>query len=170
MPGGQAFTGSQGTLIGEGGDNNFAVTGTAATGATTSPGTNGFIPLRSKRTGGGTATYALTGRAVTGATGTLLFIKGPVLAGSVLTALPGTLLYRGQATISWIANTEPDLAGYRILHGTTPGVYSEFATVGLVTSYVWGGLLPHVTHYWVVQAFDQVPNFSGNSAEVSKAY
>jgi hypothetical protein len=142
-------------------------------------GCNRSVPLRSKKVGGGTAEALLSGQAVSGQTGTLVAAKGASLTGISVTFQQGTLLYRGQATLTWnpvTTNTDgspcTDLAGYMILHGTSPNFYSEFVTLGLVTTYVWGGLLPGVTHYWVVQAFDTEvpPKFSPNSAEASKTY
>ena len=173
MAGGQQISSSQGTLIGLGGDNNQALSGSASTGTAGDPGKNALVPLRSKKTGTGSATAALTGRAATFAQGTLIAIKSlsPVLTGSVATFAQGTLLYRGQAMISWNANTEPDLARYRVLHGTTSLGENEFVDVfPPSTSYVWGGLQPGLTHYFYVEAVDTSGNVSLPSAEVSKAY
>ena len=39
------------------------------------------------------------------------------------------------ATLQWAANIESDLAGYRIYHGTTPGVYGVSQTIGKTTTY-----------------------------------
>lgn len=172
MAGGQACTGSQGTLIGEGGDNNFSVTGEASTGAAGTTALNRFHPIRSRRTGGGTALQALTGQAISPVTGTLVHQEGYVLTGTSVTGATGTAFYRGLATVSWNPNSESDLAGYQVLHGTTSGVYTDLVDVGNVTSYQWGGLVPGFTHYWVVRAYDNAnpTNYSGLSAQVSKVY
>lgn len=172
MAGGQQSTTGQGTLVGEGGDNNFAVTGEASTGAVGTATLNRFVPMRSRRTGGGTAFQAMTGQAMTPASGTLVHQEGYGLTGSGSTGATGTVLYRGLATVHWNANSEPDLAGYQVLHGTTSGVYTDLVDVGNVTTYQWGGLLPGRTHFWVVRAYDNAspPNYSANSAQVSKTY
>lgn len=35
---------------------------------------------------------------------------------------------------AWRANTEPDLAGYNLYHGSTSGIYSNVIELGLVTN------------------------------------
>lgn len=170
MAGGQQIDSAQGTVVASGGDNNQALTGDASTSAAGTVGRTAFVPLRSRRVGGGTASQALTGAALVGTTGTLGFGKGQTLSGASVTSQQGTVTYGGRATIGWNANTEPDLAGYRVYHGTSPGVSTEQVTLGLVTSYQWNGLTGGQTHYFTVTAFDTSNNESAKSVEVSKAY
>ena len=75
-----------------------------------------------------------------------------------VTATPGP----GQVTLNWTANTEADLAGYRILRN---GV--QVASLGDVTSYVSSGLLSTQSYSFVVRAVDTTGNVSGDSATVS---
>jgi hypothetical protein len=75
-----------------------------------------------------------------------------------LTATPGS----GQVTLNWSANTEADLAGYRVLRD---GV--QVASLGKVTSYVSTGLLSTQSYSFVVRAVDTTGNVSGDSATVS---
>ncbi len=177
MAGGQQINSAQGFLGVLGSDVTAAPTGSAATAAAGTATSAMFLPLRSKKVGGGTAAALLTGRVAQVLPGTLTAAKQFQLVGSAITLAQGVLLFRGQVTISWDAVTTnsdgspiTDLAGYRILHGTTSGAYSDSVTLGLVTSYVWDGLLPGFTHYFVVQAFDTSNQFSGNSAEAAKAF
>lgn len=170
MAGGQAITGSQGALIGVGGDNNQAATGSASTSAAGSVGRTALVPLKSRKTGTGTASQLLNGTTITWGLGTLTYTRGPSLTGLAITGQQGTLTYGGRATIGWTANTEPDLAGYRVYHGTTSGIYTEFVTLGLTTSYQWSGLTGGQTHYFVVTAFDTSNNESARSVQVSKAF
>ena len=72
------------------------------------------------------------------------------------------------ATIQWAFNTEPDLAGYRIYHGTTSGVYSSSKNVGRATSYQFTNLAIGKTHYFAVAAYDLKGNESPPSPEVFK--
>ncbi|MEK7075837.1 MAG: hypothetical protein AAB948_03550, partial [Patescibacteria group bacterium] len=93
----------------------------------------------------------------------------PVLFIFVPLALAGT------ATLNWNANTESDLAGYKIYYGTSPrtgacpsGGYSNNLTVGNVTSYIFNSLTDGATWYFSLSAYDTSNNGSCFSAEVSK--
>jgi hypothetical protein len=72
-------------------------------------------------------------------------------------------------TLRWNANTEPDLAGYRIYGAKSSGAYgAPVATVpASATSFVATGLEPGVTYFFVISAFDTAGNESPRSAEVS---
>lgn len=170
MPGGQQINGAQGTITALGGDGNIAVTGSVATAAAGQPALNRLLPLRSRKSGTGTASAALAGLASSGGHGVLGVDKAFALAGSQSVVVQGTVIYGGRATLQWLANSEPDLAGYRVYRGTTSGVYTEMRDVGNVLIYVWDGLTPGFTHYFVVTAYDTSNNEGANSAEVSKAF
>lgn len=73
-------------------------------------------------------------------------------------ATPGA----GQVTLSWTANTEADLAGYRVLRD---GV--QVASLGKVTSYVDSGLLSSLSYAYVIRAADSTGNVSGDSVSVT---
>ena len=72
-------------------------------------------------------------------------------------------------TLQWTANTEPDLAGYKIYGATSSGAYgAAVATVPAnATSFVAPGLQRGVTYFFVITAFDTAGNESARSAEVS---
>jgi len=55
---------------------------------------------------------------------------------------------------SWQANSEPDLAGYKLLWGTAPGVYTDSISLGLVTSHRIDGLQTDTCYYSAVIARD----------------
>ena len=74
----------------------------------------------------------------------------------------------GSAGLSWTANTEPDLAGYKVYIGTQSGLYNPPITLGTVTSYTATNLASGKTFYFCVSAFDSTGNESPCSAEVSK--
>jgi hypothetical protein len=71
------------------------------------------------------------------------------------------------ATLTWTANNEPDLAGYRVYQCSqqpctlTSGTASILITLGKVTSFNIG--TPTVTRYYFVTAYDQANNESGSS-------
>lgn len=75
-------------------------------------------------------------------------------------------------TLTWAANSEPDLAGYKIYVGTNSGVYSfsgsPFVT-GKVTSYTISNLPKSQTYFFAISAYDGAGNESGLSAEASKS-
>ena len=78
----------------------------------------------------------------------------------------------GNVTLTWAANAEPDLAGYKIYVGTNSGTYgfpgSPFAA-GKVTSYTVAGLPKGQTYVFAISAYDNAGNESPLSAEVSKS-
>jgi fibronectin type 3 domain-containing protein len=73
-------------------------------------------------------------------------------------------------TLQWDANTEPDLAGYKLYQGAaTGGPYTLKQTLAKVTTTTVAGLVDG-THYFVLTAFDTVGNESSYSNEVNKAF
>lgn len=69
------------------------------------------------------------------------------------------------ATVNWNANTESDLAGYRVYYGAAPGTYSQTVDVGLTTSHSITGLVDGSTYYISVTAYDTSGNESTPSIE-----
>ncbi|HSL04590.1 MAG TPA: fibronectin type III domain-containing protein [Nitrospiraceae bacterium] len=74
--------------------------------------------------------------------------------------------------LTWTANREPDLAGYKIYVGTASGTYSfpgsPFLT-GRVTSYTASHLPKGQTYFFALSAYDSAGNESPLSAEASKS-
>ena len=72
------------------------------------------------------------------------------------------------ATLTWDANSEPDLAGYRVYQCSllpctrTSGQASSLATLGPVTSFNIG--TPAVTQYYFITAYDSANNESAASS------
>ena len=72
------------------------------------------------------------------------------------------------ATLTWTANSEPDLAGYRVYQCSqqpctrSSGQASLLASLGTVTSMNIG--TPAVTQYYFVTAYDSVNNESSESS------
>ena len=75
------------------------------------------------------------------------------------------------ATVSWNANTESDLAGYRIYVGTKSGSYGVVGPFEVTnrTSFTIANLPTGTTYFFAVSAFDKSGNESAKSAEVSKS-
>lgn len=93
----------------------------------------------------------------------ILFLLCALIAPSMALAEP--------ATLTWNANTEDDLAGYKIYQSTIAGQYGNaVATLGAVTTYT--ATLPPLTvdqrYFFTVTAYDGAGNESGKSVEVNK--
>lgn len=76
--------------------------------------------------------------------------------------------FAAEANLSWDANTESDLAGYKVYVGTSPQTYDSPIDVGNKTSHILTNLDEGFTYYFVLTAYDTSANESGFSAEVSK--
>jgi hypothetical protein len=72
-----------------------------------------------------------------------------------------------QVTLAWDANSEPDLSGYKLYYGTSPGTYPNVMSLGLVTTYTVTNLTDGVAYYFALTALDTEGFESGKSNEVS---
>ncbi|MFQ5675926.1 MAG: fibronectin type III domain-containing protein, partial [bacterium] len=89
----------------------------------------------------------------------LIVILVPLLL-SVHASLAGTV------TVSWDANTETDLAGYKIYYGKGSRNYQNSVYVGNTTTYNVTGLEDGERYYFAVTALDFSNNESNFSEEV----
>ena len=80
----------------------------------------------------------------------------------LLWLISGKLASAASVTLAWNANSESNLAGYRVQYGTAPGVHPTSVDVGKQTSHTVSGLAPG-TYYFVVVAY----NTSGMQSPVS---
>lgn len=76
-------------------------------------------------------------------------------------------VYSAQATLSWNANLEKDLAGYKIYYGNASRTYSTDVNVGNVTTYTIYNLIEGKAYFFAATAYDFTGNESGYSNEVS---
>jgi len=72
-----------------------------------------------------------------------------------------------QVTLAWDANSEPDLSGYKLYYGTSPGNYPSIKTLGKVTTDTVTNLTDGIAYYFALTAFDTEGLESGKSNEVS---
>lgn len=80
-----------------------------------------------------------------------------------------SLAHAGTVNIAWNANTEGDLAGYRLYYGETPraqGAYSQSVTIGQKDATAWTLSVQPGVYYFALTAYDESGNESGFSAEV----
>ncbi len=73
----------------------------------------------------------------------------------------------GTVSLSWDANSEADLSGYRVHYGPVSSGYTESVDVGNSTSTTVSGLLPGSTYYFAVAAYNTMGQASDYSNEVS---
>lgn len=88
---------------------------------------------------------------------------------SILISLTVTANTATSTTLTWTANTESDLAGYKIYSGTQSGVYGTPISVGTVTSHVLTNLMNGTTYFFTITAYDTAGNESLYSSEQSKS-
>jgi Putative Ig domain len=82
----------------------------------------------------------------------------------VLVAILAAVSGADAATATWDANTELDVAGYRLSYGTQPGVHGTTIDVGKVTTYQFNPPAG-ARYYVVVQAYNAAGLLSEKSAE-----
>jgi type IV pilus assembly protein PilY1 len=90
----------------------------------------------------------------------------PLLISFVVLVLCQSAL-AAQIKLAWDANTESDLAGYKVYYGTSSKSYTGSVDVGNVTSYTLTGLTQGQTYYVAVTANNTSGSESGYSTEVS---
>ncbi len=87
-------------------------------------------------------------------------------------ATPPPVSNTGSVTLSWSANGETDLAGYKIYFGTSSGNYTASGSptvIGKATSYTVTGLQRNTTYFFALSAYDSAGNESALSGEASKS-
>lgn len=79
-----------------------------------------------------------------------------------------TSIFATSIQVTWNANTEADLSGYKLYYGTTTsGNYTSVIDVGKVTTYSITNPTTGVTYYVALTAYDTSGNESEKSNEVS---
>ena len=73
---------------------------------------------------------------------------------------------QSQVSLAWDANSEPDLAGYRLYWGTASHTYTQSNEVGIITAAIVSNLTEEVTYYFAVTAYNSASLESDVSDEV----
>ena len=89
-----------------------------------------------------------------------------VAVAAIFSFATGAFAETRSVTLSWDANTEPDIAGYKVYWGTSSGVYDQFSDVSQTTASV-SDLTVGVRYYFAVTAYNEAGLESGYSEEVS---
>ena len=118
-----------------------------------------------------TASVNTAGLAIGTYTGTITVAASGATSRTVGVTLTVNAPASSSATLNWNANTESDLAGYKVYRATASGAYgAPIATLtGNITSYVANSLQVGTTYFFVVTAYDNAGNESPVSNEVSKS-
>ena len=66
----------------------------------------------------------------------ILVLSGLLLLLLAILSLLVPAAHAGQVTVAWDPNPEPEVAGYKIYYGTSPGNYTESFDAGNATSIV----------------------------------
>ena len=74
--------------------------------------------------------------------------------------------FGAEASFAWDANTESDLAGYKIYYGTSSGNYTHWEDVGNTTEHTQTELQDGVTYFFASTAYDTAGNESDFSTEI----
>jgi hypothetical protein len=77
--------------------------------------------------------------------------------------------HAADVTVAWDPNPEPDVVGYKIYYGTSPGSYTASVNAGDITSLAISGLQAGLTYYFAAVAYDNSGNESGFSNEITYA-
>ena len=72
----------------------------------------------------------------------------------------------GSIKLGWDASTDPDVAGYKVYYGTSPGKYGPGVAVGNVTTYDLTGLIKGQKYYLAITAYDKAGKESRFSTEI----
>lgn len=93
----------------------------------------------------------------------------------IIILLGNNIAFAGTANLSWNANSESDLSGYKIYYGTSPrtgdcptGGYPNVLNAGNATSYAINNLTDGQTYHFSITAYDTSNNESCFSSEESK--
>jgi len=114
------------------------------------------IDVATATVGTNTGTVTVTGGGITRTVNVTLTLNAPLSS---------------SATLTWTANSESDLAGYKIYRATGSGTYGAPLAVLPTTQtlYQATGLETGTTYFFVVTAYDSAGNESPYSNEVSKS-
>ena len=151
------------TLTMTGGATNWTVSDNASWLSVTPTSGSGNSTVTSNVNTAGLAAGTYTGTITVSATG--------ALSKTVTVTLTISAPTTSSVTLTWTANTESDLAGYKVYRATSSGAYgAPIATLpGNITSYIATGLQSGTTYFFVITSYDSAGNESARSTEVSKS-
>ncbi len=69
--------------------------------------------------------------------------------------------------LSWLANKETNIAGYKVSYGNVSGNYTNVIDVGNITDYDARSLINDAAYFFAVQAYNTLGGISGYSSEIT---
>ena len=72
----------------------------------------------------------------------------------------------GSIKLAWDPNSDPNVEGYKVYYGTSPGKYGPGFAVGNVTTYDLTGLIKGQKYYLAITAYDNAGKESKFSTEI----
>jgi fibronectin type 3 domain-containing protein len=72
----------------------------------------------------------------------------------------------GSIKLAWDPNTDPNVTGYKVYYGTSPGKYGPGIDVGNGTTYDLTGLIKGQKYYLAITAYDKTGKESKFSTEI----
>lgn len=85
----------------------------------------------------------------------------------LMSLLCSTSAFAADVNLRWNANSENDLAGYRVYIGSASGSYHSVVRVGKITSLSVSNLQPNERYYFALTALNARGYESGRSSEIS---
>lgn len=73
----------------------------------------------------------------------------------------------GTIALSWVANPDTNVIGYKVYYGTASQVYTSNIVAGNVTNLTVGGLTAGNTYYFAATSYDAAGDESGYSVETT---
>jgi len=96
----------------------------------------------------------------------IVILSGLLLLLLAILSLLVPAAHAAQVTVAWDPNPEPEVAGYKIYYGTSPGSYTASLDAGNATSILISGLQDGATYFFSAVAYDASNNESGFSNEI----
>ena len=91
------------------------------------------------------------------------------LVGLLATGLPLSTLASVSANLTWVASSDPTVAGYNIYYGSSSHQYTNMVAVGNVTNTAIPGLAENATYFFSAKARDNAGDLSAFSNEAAFA-
>src|SRR6476469_5283644 len=80
-------------------------------------------------------------------------LRASVIAATIFTVMPAAQAAADTLTLMWDLNPEPDVTGYQVHIGVTPGVYTQTVDVGNTDTYAYTDAVTGQQYCFAVTAY-----------------